>query len=205
MDGAVAMHRLEGPQPGGASITVPDGKIHHWVGAIFVPGMTVEAVLHHLAKYAGTESERYEDVVASRLISRNGDTYKVFLKLRRTKIVTVMYNTEHTVEYRRQASTRATARSVSTKIAELAEAGTPKEHEKPEGRDQGFLWRLNAYWRYEAVNGGVLIECESISLSRDVPTLLKLFVSGVVEGIARDSLEKTLASLRRALVKSRTT
>lgn len=202
MSGGVAMHRLDRPQPGGASVSVPDGKIHHWAGAIFVPGMTVEAVLQHLARFAGRESEHYDDVVASRLISRQGDTNRVFLKLRRTKVVTVTYNTEHTVEYRRLGTSRATARSASTRIAELADAGTPNEREKPEGRDQGFLWKLNAYWRYEAVNGGVLIECESISLSRDVPTLLKLFISGIVEGIARDSLEKTLGSLRRALVKA---
>lgn len=202
MTGAVAMHRLDRPQPGGPTVSVPDGKIHHWAGAIFVPGMTVEAVLQYLAKYAGRESEHYDDVVTSRPISRDGDTHKVFLKLRRTKVVTVTYNTEHTVEYRRLGTSRATARSVSTRIAELSDAGTPKEREKPDGRDQGFLWRLNAYWRYEAVNGGVLIECESISLSRDVPTLLKLFISGMVEGVARESLERTLGSLRRALVKT---
>ena len=201
--GKVAMRRLDRPQPGGAEVPVPDGKIHHWAGAIFVPGMTVEAVLQHLSRYAGRESEHYDDVIASRLIARNGDAHKVFLKLRRTKVVTVTYNTEHDVEYRRLGSARATARSVSTRIAELADAGTSKEREKPQGRDQGFLWRLNAYWRYEAVGDGVLIECESISLSRDVPALLRLFVSGMVEGIARESLEKTLASLRTALVKTR--
>lgn len=201
--GKVAMRRLDRPQPGGAEVSVPNGKIHHWAGAVFVPGMTVEAVLQHLSRYAGRESEHYDDVVASRLIARNGDAHKVFLKLRRTKIVTVTYNSEHDVEYRRLGSARATARSVSTRIAELADAGTPTEREKPEGRDQGFLWRLNAYWRYEAVGDGVLIECESISLSRDVPALLRLFVSGMVEGIARESLEKTLASLKTALVKTR--
>ena len=207
MSGAVAMYRLERPQPGGPGVSVPDGKIHHWAGAIFVPGMTVEAVLQHLSKYAGRESENYDDVIASRLISRQGDSHKVFLKLRRTKFVTVTYNTEHEVAFHRVgssgAASRATMRSASTRIAELAEAGTPKEHEKPEGRDQGFLWRLNAYWRYEAVGDGVLIECESISLSRDVPTLLKWFISGMVEGIARDSLERTLASLKQALIKGK--
>jgi len=35
------------------------------------------------------------------------------------------------------------------------------------GDDRGFLWRLNAYWRYEQVAGGVIAECESITLSRD--------------------------------------
>jgi GtrA-like protein len=201
MAGNVAMHRLDRPQPGGATVAVPDGKIHHWAGAVFVPGMTVEAVLRHLSHYAGRESENYADVVASRLISRTGDSHAVFLKLRRTKLVTVTYNTEHVVTYRRLGASRATARSASTRIAELADAGTPREREKPDGRDQGFLWRLNAYWRYQAVDGGVLIECESISLSRDVPALLRLFVSGVVEGIARESLEQTLVSLKRALLK----
>lgn len=200
--GSVAMHRLERPQPGGAALAVPDGKIHHWAGAVFVPGMTVEAVLQHLSRYAGRESEHYGDVVASRLLSREGDSHRVFLKLRRTKFVTVTYNTEHTVEYRRFKPSRAAARSVATRIVELADADTPREREKPAGRDQGFLWRLNAYWRYEAFDGGVLIECESISLSRDVPALLRLFVSGVVEGIARTSLEQTLLNLKRALLKT---
>jgi hypothetical protein len=200
--GGVAMRRLERPQPGGAAVDVPEGKIHHWAGAVFVPGQTVEGVLQHLSTYAGRESEHYADVLASRLISRSGDAHKVFLKLRRTKIVTVTYNTEHAVEYRRLGASRATARSVSTRIAELADAGTAKEREKPEGQDQGFLWRLNAYWRYEAVDGGVLIECESISLSRNVPAFLNLFIRGIVEGIARDSLQRTLTGLKGALLKT---
>ena len=46
---------------------------------------------------------------------------------------------------------------------------------------------------------GVLIECESVSLSRGIPVLLRPFVTGTVERIARESLERTLASLRRVL------
>jgi putative flippase GtrA len=205
MSGGASMHRLDRPQPGGATVSVPDGKVHHWAGAIFVPGMTVDAVLQHLSTYAGRESQHYSDVIGSRLISREGDRYRVFMKLRRTKVVTVTYNSEHLVEYRRLSDARATGRSVSTRIAELENAGAPTEREKPEGRDQGFLWRLNAYWRYEAVKGGVLIECESISLSRDVPTMLKWFIGGMVEGVARESLERTLSSLKRALLETKAT
>ena len=200
MAGQIAMHRLDRPQPSGGSVEIPDGKIHHWAGAVFVPGQTVQTVLEHLSRQAGHESQYYDDVVASRLLGREGDSHRVFLKLRRTKVVTVTYNTEHTVQVRRLGASRATARSVATRIAELGDAGTPSEREKPAGRDQGFLWRLNAYWRYEAANGGVLIECESISLSRDVPAMLRWFIGGMVEGVARESLERTLASLRRALI-----
>jgi putative flippase GtrA len=197
--GSIAMHRIDRADPVAGDIEVPDGKVHHWAGAVFVPGLTIDRLLSHLAERAGRESQEYEDVVASKLLSRDGDRHRVFLKLRRTNIITVTYNTEHAIEYRRFGPTRAAARSVATKIAELADAGTPTEREKPVGSDHGFLWRLNAYWRYEAVNGGVLIQCESVSLSRSVPFVLKPFVMGTVERIARESLQKTLTGLRRAL------
>jgi len=95
----------------------------------------------------------------------------------------------------------ATNRSVSTKIAELAGAGTAGEREKTPGDDHGFLWRLNAYWRYEQVDGGVLIECESVSLSRSIPLLLRPFVTSTVDRIARESLEKTLRSVKAFLIR----
>jgi putative flippase GtrA len=178
--------------------SVDDGKIHHWAGAIFVPGMTVDTLVNRLEQQAGRESEAYEDVLSSRLIQRHGDRLQVFLKLRRTNLITVTYNTEHAVEYRR-LGTRGTARSIATKIAELANAGTPQEHEKPPDDDNGFLWRLNAYWRYEAVEGGVLVECESVSLSRSVPLLIRPVANPIVDRIARESLTRTLTSLRAAL------
>ena len=125
------------------------------------------------------------------------------MKLRRESVITVTYNTEHAVEYRRLAPARASSRSVATKIAELENAGTAQEREKAAGNDHGFLWRLNAYWRYEQVDGGVIIECESVSLSRSVPALLRPFVMGTVERIARESLQKTLVSLRAELARAR--
>ena len=179
---------------------VSDGKIHHWVGAIFVPGVTVQEVIERLEQRAGQESNSYEDVLASRLIEREGDRVRVFMKLRRTSVITVTYNTEHAVEYKRLTATRASARSVATKIVELDDAGTPSEREKPGSDDSGFLWRLNAYWRYAAVPGGVIIECESVSLSRPVPMMIRPIANPVVDRIARESLNRTLMSLRSMLI-----
>lgn len=179
---------------------VSDGKIHHWVGAIFVPGVTVQDVIERLQQRAGQESNSYEDVLASRLIEREGDRVRVFMKLRRTSVITVTYNTEHAVEYRRLTATRASARSVATKIVELGDAGTPAEREKSPSDDSGFLWRLNAYWRYAAVPGGVIVECESVSLSRPVPFLIRPVANPVVDRIARESLSRTLMSLRTMLI-----
>jgi putative flippase GtrA len=201
MAGQVSMLRLDSVAPGAGEPSIPDARIHHWAGAIFIPNGSLDRILKHLRDRAGRESEAFDDVIASKLIARDGDRVRVYMKLRRDSVITVTYNTEHAVEYRQLGAARASSRSVATKIAEIADAGTPREHENSPGSDHGFLWRLNAYWRYEQVDGGVLIECESVSLSRGVPMLLRPFVMGTVERIARESLQKTLTSLRAELTK----
>ncbi len=42
----------------------------------------------------------------------------------------------------------------------------------------------------------MLIECESISLSRSVPFMVRPVVGPIANRIARESLERTLRSLR---------
>jgi putative flippase GtrA len=193
--GEIPMTEIEAPE-------VPDGKMHHWAGAVFVPNTTVDAVIRRMQAHAGRESEFYEEVKASKLLDRNGDRVRVFMRIERDAgIITATYNTEHAVEYRRIDTNRAASRSVSTKIAEIADAGTPQEREKPPGEDHGFLWRLNAYWRFEQSGNGVLIECESVSLSRSVPFIVRPVVGPIANRIARESLERTLRSLRAFLTR----
>src|SRR5207249_2586675 len=89
------------------------------------------------------------DVLALRVLEREPDRLKLFIRMTRTKIVTVTYNTEHRLDYHRYGLTRASSRSIATRIAEVDGAETANEREKPQGEDSGFLWRLNSYWRYE--------------------------------------------------------
>lgn len=130
------------------------------------------------------------------MLERDPDRLKIYLKLKRKKFVTVVFNTEHVVHYRRYGDTRAASRSVATRIAEIVDPGSPNEREKPEGRDRGFLWRLNSYWRYEQVPEGVIVECESVSLSRDIPRGMKVLIRRMVNNTARESMERTLRSMR---------
>ena len=180
----------------------PDSKIHHWAGAIYVPDTSVDAVVKRLQDYAGRESEFYQEVKASKLLDRGGDTVRIFMRIERGAAgVTATLNTEHAVQYRKFSASRAGSRSVATKIAELQNVGKPDERERAPGNDRGFLWRLNAYWRFEQAGNGVLIECESVSLSRSVPLLLRPIASPIVNRIARESLERTLRSLRAFLTR----
>ena len=180
----------------------PDSKIHHWAGAIYIPNTTVQAVVKRMQDYAGRESEFYQEVKASNLLQRDGERLRVFMRLQRDAgVVSAEYNTEHAVEYRALDTTRAMSRSTATKIAEIEQAGTARERELPAGQDRGFLWRLNAYWRFEQSGTGVFIECESVSLSRAVPWLVRPIASPIVNRIARESLERTLQSLRTFLTR----
>ena len=196
--GDVVVERVEARDAAGRKIKVPSGAVHHWRGAILIPGITLDDLLHGLM-HAVPPEEIQKDVLESRLIASDGDRREVFLKVRRESVVTVHYNTEHRVAYSRHGPGRASSRSASTRIAELEDAGSPAEREKPIGRDRGFLWRLNAYWRYQAVDGGVIVECESVSLSRGVPPVLNWMIRPIINRTARAALSDTLTSMARVL------
>jgi hypothetical protein len=184
---------------GGRPIETDDALIHHWLGSVFVPGVTIGDVLGFVRDY-DNNGRYFEDVVASRRLSNNGDVYRIFLKLKRTKVITVYYNTEHPVVYSVPNGDRASSRSVATKIAELEDVGTGTEYEKTPDKERGFMWRLNSYWRFLAVPGGVIVECESTSMSRSIPTGLGWLVGHYVKSIPRESLERTLTGIKRGVL-----
>jgi hypothetical protein len=170
--GRVVASKMRSRRADGRKIDVPSGAIHHWRGTMFVPGVSLDEVLAN-ARRSAEEDHLQEDVLESRILEEGPDTMLVYLKVKRKKFVTAVFNTEQAVEYARHGPARASSVSRATKIAELADPGTPDEREKPVGRDRGFLWRLNSYWRYMAVDGGVLVECESLTLSRPIPAVLR--------------------------------
>ena len=171
------------------------GTINHWRGIVFIPDTALETILAGVRKPPSKE-EQQKDVLESRILSETDDSLRLYLKLVRSKIITVTYNTEHFVTYRRHGDAKASSRSIATRIAELGKANTPAEKEKPEGNDSGFLWRLNSYWRYQQVKGGVLVECESLTLSRSVPRLLLPIAKPMIKRIARASMRRTLDKMR---------
>jgi putative flippase GtrA len=176
-------------------VSISGGLINHWRGTVFVPHVKLDEMLKVLQE-PQTDKHKQEDVLSSRVISRDGNTQKVYLRLRRTKFVTVVFDTEYDVEYRRIGTDRAWSNSISTKVVEVEDAGTPNEKALPEGNDSGFLWRLNSYWRYKQIDGGVLVEIESLTLSRSLPALIGPLIRPIVNSTARESMSRTLASVR---------
>lgn len=176
-------------------LPIDGGMVNHWRGTIFVPRVTLDQLLKVLQE-PQTNRHKQEDVLSSRVVYQGDDKQKLYLRLRRTKIVTVVYDSEYDVEFRRLTPTRSVSTSMSTRIVEVENAGTARERSLPEGQDHGFMWRLNSFWRYQQVDGGVMVEVESLTLSRDLPPIIGPLISPIVDSTARESIARTLQSLR---------
>jgi putative flippase GtrA len=170
----------------GGSIHVPSGTISDWRGSVFIPGITLDRLLRGL-QHPGTPPPQ-EDVVSSQVLERAPDALRLSIRLVRHAIVTVTYDTQHEMQFRRWTRELATARSVATRIEEVG------------GDDHGFLWRLHSYWRYEQIDGGVIVDLESLTLSRNVPSLVRPIAAPLVNRIARESMERTLDALQKYAV-----
>jgi len=198
--GEIVVERLESLEKG-REIDIPDGKMHHWLGVVFIPGGTLKDTLALVKDYDRHQSIYKPEVLRSKLLSHNGNDYKIFLRVWKKKIITVIMNTEHEVRYFPVSATREHSRSYTTRIAEVEDPGEPTEKEKPVGNDGGFLWRLYSYWRFEEKDGGVYVQCEALSLTRSVPFILRPLVNPFITGIPKESLTNTLSSTRAALLK----
>ena len=182
-------------------IHVPDGMVHHWRGSVFIPGVPLDFVFSRVTN-PSKEDTRQEDVLDSRVLESTPGQLKLYLKLQRSKIVTVIYNTEHLVRYQWHGTAQAFSSSTATKISEIERLNGTTEREKPEGQDRGFLWRMNSYWRYQQVPGGVMVECESITLSRSIPSFLEFMVRPIINRVARESMNRTLQSMKARILRS---
>jgi hypothetical protein len=191
------------PWAGTGDIDVPDGTIHDWTGAVFIPGATLAKTLALAQDFDSHKTIYKPEVQDSRLIKRTGDEFQVYLRLLKKQVITVVLNTTHDVRYFPLDAARCYSQSRSTRIAEVDDPGEPDEREMQPGRDHGFLWRLNSYWRFEERDGGVYVECEAISLTRSVPVGLGWLVNPIVRTLPRESLENSLRTLRQALLAGR--
>jgi hypothetical protein len=198
--GRVWIQRLQ-TRDGGAIIHCPDGMIHHWVGLVFVPGAKVQDVLAVLEDYDRHAVYYAPDVERSKTESRDSDHFRAFLRFRRHKVITVVLNTEHDVRYFHDSDTRAHSRSSAVRIAEVENPGKSDEREKAPGDDDGFLWRMETWWRMIEGDGGVYVQSEVVSLTRDIPTGLGWLIAPFVTSVPKESLTFTLQATRNAVEK----
>jgi len=179
---------------------IPGGLIHDWMGTLFISNVTAQQVLDVLQDY-DRHKDIYPEVIDSKLLKKEGNHLQAYLRLLRKKVLTVVLNTEYAVEISRVSERRWYVRSRSTRITQIEDHGEPTEKELPVGKDGGFLWRLNTYWKLEEADDGVLVECNAIGLSRDIPWGLGWIIKPYVESMPKESLEATLQATRLAVLR----
>jgi hypothetical protein len=184
---------------GKGPVKAPNGLIHDWIGAAFLPGTSVQETLALIQNYDNHKNIYKPEVIDSKLISRHQNDFQIYLRLLKKKIMTVVLDTDHDVHYRAVDPARWTCRSCTTRIAEVENAGTPKEIVVPPDTGYGFLWRLNSYWRFQERDGGVYLECRAISLTRNVPLGLGWIIEPIIQKLPKESLIKTIECTRVAL------
>ena len=188
------------PFSGNGDTGVPDGTIHDWVGAIFIPGATLAKTIAIAQDYDSHKAFYGPELQDSKTIRRDGGEFDIYLRLLKKEVITVVLNTNHRVNYFQLDGERWYSVSHSTRIAEVENPGESDESELPPGHDHGFLWRLNSYWRFEQRDNGVYVECEAISLTRIVPVGFGWLVNPIVRTLPRDSLANTLRSMQAAVM-----
>jgi hypothetical protein len=203
--GQVVIERLDAFEQGdggdaGKPVAVPGGLIHHWIGTVFIPGATLAQTLALEQDYDHHQEYFRPDVTRSQILRHDGNDFVIDLRLYKKKIVTTVLDTEHQVRYTLVDSTHAWSRSRTTRIQEVENAGEANERLEPIGHDRGFLWRMNTYWRFEEKDGGTYVECQSVSLTRDIPAGLGWMIGSYVTSVPRESLTFTLATTRRAIL-----
>jgi len=193
LDGEVFIKQMNDGKP----VEIKDGLIHDWLGAIYMPGTTVSRAIDILEDF-DAHKHIYPAVSQSHTVKREGHEVKGNWRLQRKGIVPVILDVDEEVRYSEIGPGKWKGQSYARNIIEVNTALFSGGKKFPPGEGHGYLWRLYGYWTLENVNGGVLAECRTLSLSRDIPQGLAWAVGPYVQKMPEESLISTLKETRNA-------
>ena len=189
------------PAAGNGVISVKNGLVQDWTGAIFVPGATLRHAMSVAQDYERHKEYYKPEIADAKVRSHTGDRYEVFLRIVKSKLwISGVFNSEHEIQFTNVDSRRTYSRSYSRRIAEVADAGKKSEHELKPGHDRGFFWRLYSYWFFEESDGGVYVSCRGITLTRDLPFALDRLMSPILKELPGESLRNSLEQTKKAIL-----
>jgi len=186
----------------GGTWQVPGALFHHWRGTAFVPNATPAEMFAVLRDFSHFSTHYAPQVVSARALTDNGQTATLAVRFREQRVFTIVLDGEYHVETRLTGDDRGYSISRSLHFWQVDNSGTARERRRHEGQDDGFLWRLNSYWSFTRIRGGLQMECEAVSLTRDVPLGLGWLVTPVIANLPREALEFTLRATKNALMEN---
>jgi hypothetical protein len=178
---------------------VPQGLIHHWVGAMFVPNMTLDQVMTVLKGY-DRYNEMYKPLITKVAVhERDGDNVKLtVVAVQKAFSVTAAVETDDEVKIVRPAPNRVLITTTAVRVQEIADYGQPSEHPFVEARRPGYVWRAVVVQRLEQRDGGVYVEFETVSLSRGIPLEVRWLIKPLTDNLPRRLMLDMLSDTRAA-------
>lgn len=176
---------------------VPNGLIHHWMGAAFFPNATTEDVFSVIRDY-----DRYRDVynptvVKARAIRQTADLDRYsMLLMNKSLFLKTALDSEYESSYRSAGTHRWYSMATAIHIHEVEDYGQADERTLPQNEGSGYIWRLHSISRFEEADGGVYVEVEAMALSRDIPVAVRWVVDPIVRRVSKGAI---LTSLRQTL------
>ena len=187
---------------GDGILNVPDGLIHNWMATAFVRGATLRQVTDVARDYP-SYSKVYENVKSARVLSQQGDIYRVRLRLEEGGLgVEAVLDVSSTVEYRMLGDGSVSAMSKSDEIRQVNNAGRPNESLRPAGRDSGYLWRAHTLTLFVPSEEGVFVVMETLGLSRGFPPFTGWALERIARRLGRKSAEGSLNEFLTAIRRS---
>jgi hypothetical protein len=154
---------------------IRNGSIHHYSGAIRVPGAKIDQVRRVMEDYPNYARYFKPDVARGSGVMLPDSTpddehfqSRIFLT-ESTVWMDVAYDARYDSHFRRIDASRWISRSTTISIKELMDAKKLEGATFPDGDDHGFLWRTNNYWFARERDGGLDLQLDSMTLSRTTP------------------------------------
>jgi hypothetical protein len=182
---------------------VPQGLIHNWLGAVFIPNASIASVFAMLNDYSHYNRIYNPAVVEAKLLNTFGAMRQFSLVLaEKAPFVTAAIDSEYNSQNFRLDKHHWYTITQSTRIRQIDNYGHPGEHELPPDQGAGYIWRLYSIQRFEENDGGVYTELETIALSRNIPFEIQWLVRPILQHLPRESMTATLQKTRDAVCAS---
>jgi hypothetical protein len=187
-------------------LSVPHGLIHHWVGAVFIPGATIEDLAAVLNDYGSYNQIYRPRLVKAELLASTDDGQKFsILWVQRLLLLTAAFYTELNSQYFALNGRQGYMTFSTTCVQQIENYGEKDERRLAPDEGSGYLWRLVSFARFKESDGGLYLELEVIGLSKDVPGSLRLLLKPVIDRVPRQALATALDQTREAIRSQATT
>lgn len=176
-----------------ALIEVPSGLIHDWIGAAFVPNVTLADVMNVVRDYGEYKKVYAPHVVDARIqqIGAGRDRFSLVIMNKSFFTKTALDIDFHTT-FTCLDSSHCISVSEAARIREISDYGGASSRTLPENQGSGMIWRLYSVTWFEEADSGVYIELEAIALSRDIPGALRWMVEPIIRRVSRSAMETSL-------------